>query len=409
MSRRPLSAFSLILALNSLPAADWPQFLGPHRDGSAAASENAITGTQEAERVWKKDLGTGFAGPVVAGGKVFICHRVGDEIVTEALAAATGQPAWRHAYATDYRDSFGFDNGPRAVPAVVDGKVFTHGPEGRVEALDAADGKLLWTFDSVVELGSPQGFFGRACSPLVADGKVLLNVGGRDGAGIIALDAKTGKLLWKATKHEAGYAAGVLVPGAAGVAAFFTRNGISLVSVTDGEVWADERFRAEMDASVNAATPLACGPGRLFFSSSYDVGAGVWEWNAKEKHLTHLWNKTGALDCHYSTPVYHDGHVYGFHGRQETGAVLRCISAADGSVKWEAPDAVPGGTLLRVRDKLLIVTERGELWVLPATHEKFDLLSTTQILGLRHRSHAAYANGILYARDSEKMTAVRVK
>lgn len=398
-----------LLLSSSLFAADWPQFLGPQRDGSAAASEAAISGTQEAERVWKKDLGSGFAGPVVAGGKVFICHRVGDEIVTEALAAATGETVWRHAYTTDYRDSFGFDNGPRAVPAVVDGKVFTHGPEGRVEALNAADGSLLWSFDTVAEVGAPQGFFGRACSPLVADGKVLLNVGGEDGAGIIALDAASGKLMWKATKHEAGYAAGVLVPGDASVAAFFTRNGISLVGVASGEVLADERFRAEMDASVNAATPLACGTGRLFFSASYDVGAGIWEWSTKEKRLTNVWNKTEALDCHYSTPVYHDGHLYGFHGRQESGAALRCISAADGTMKWEAPDAVPGGTLIRLQDKLLIVTERGELWIVKAAADKFELLSSTQILGLRHRSHAAYADGVLYARDSEKMTAVRVR
>ena len=78
-------------------------------------------------------------------------------------------------------------------------------------------------------------------------------------------------------------------------------------------------------------------------------------------------------------------------------------------MKWEAPDAVPGGTLIRVQDKLLIVTERGELWIVKATPEKFDLLSTTQILGLRHRSHAAYADGILYARDSDKMNAMRVR
>jgi outer membrane protein assembly factor BamB len=398
-----------LLLSTSLFASDWPQFLGPNRDGSAAESEKAIVGTQEAERVWKKDLGSGFAGPVVADGKVFICHRLGDEIITEALAPSSGETIWRHAYTTDYRDTFGFDNGPRAVPAVVDGKVFTHGPEGRVEALDAADGKLVWSFDTVTEVGSPQGFFGRACSPLVADGKVLLNVGGRDGAGIIALDAKTGKLVWKATKHEAGYAAGVLVPGDASVAAFFTRNGLSLVTIASGEVLADEPFRAEMDASVNAATPLACGPGRLFFSASYDVGGGVWEWKAAEKRFTNVWNRTEALDCHYSTPVWHADHLYGFHGRQESGSKLRCISSTDGGVKWEAPDTVPGGTLIRVQDRLLIVTERGELWIAKASSEKFDLLSTTQILGLRHRSHAAYADGVLYARDSEKMTAVKVR
>jgi len=396
------------LSLSSL-AADWPQFLGLNHDGSAAASEKPVEGREEAVTLWKKDLGSGFAGPVIVSGQVIVFHRQGDEMVTEALKAADGQTVWKHSYATDYRDSFGFDNGPRAVPAVVDGVIFTHGPEGRVQAVKLSDGLLVWSFDTVKEVGSPQGFFGRACSPLVTDGKVLLNVGGVGGAGIIALDAKDGRLLWKTTAHEAGYASSVMMPGDASVAAFFTRNGISVVQAADGKVLADEPFRAEMDASVNAATPLACGDGRLFFSACYDVGGGIWQWDKAKMVLTNVWNKGEALDCHYSTPVWHDGHLYGFHGRQESGAVLRCVSGKNGTVKWAAPMSVPGGTLIRVHDKLLVVTERGELWVVKADPAQFDLLSTTQIMGLRHRSHAAFVDGVLYARDSDKLVAVKVK
>ena len=397
---------SMTVAAN---AADWPQFLGPQRDGSAAATEKAISGESEAETLWKRDLGSGFAGPVVVDGRVIVFHRVDDEIVTESLQTTDGSVTWKHSYTTDYVDGFGFDNGPRAVPAVADGQVFTHGPEGRVEALDLANGELKWSFDTAAELGSPQGYFGRACSPLVVDSKVLLNVGGRDGAGIIALDAKSGKMLWKATDHEAGYAAGVSMPGDPSVAAFFTRNGISLVRVSDGKVLADEKFRARIDASVNAATPLACGDGKLFFSAAYDVGGTVWQWNKAAQTFTNLWHKNDALDSHYSTPVWHDGYFYGFHGRQETGSVLRCVSSEDGSVKWEGSERLPGGTLIRVHDKLIVVTESGELWVAKATPEKLDILSRTQILGSRHRSHAAFADGVLFARDGGKMVAVRVR
>lgn len=405
---KPLLMLFACLSLFS-HAADWPQFLGPNRDGSVAASEKPVDGRDEAVTLWKRDLGSGFAGPVIVNGQVIVFHRQVDEMVTEVLKAADGETVWKHSYATDYRDSFGFDNGPRAVPAVADGVIFTHGPEGRVQALKLADGSLVWSFDTVKEVGSPQGFFGRACSPLVTDGKVLLNVGGDGGAGIIALDTKDGHLLWKATPHEAGYASGVMMPGDASVTAFFTRNGISVLQAADGKVLADEPFRAQMEASVNAATPLACGEGRLFFSACYDVGAGIWQWDKSKKVLTNVWNKGEALDCHYSTPVWHDGHLYGFHGRQESGAVLRCVSGTDGTVKWEAPMSVPGGTLIRVHDKLLVVTERGELWVVKADPAKFDLMSTTQIMGLRHRSHAAFADGVLVARDSDKMVAVKVK
>lgn len=401
----------VLLLLGPAHGGDWPQFLGPARD-STAADEAPFVGTNEPEVMWQHKLGSGHAGAVVAQGKVLICHRVGNEIVTEALDAHAGKPLWKHTYATDYRDSFGFDNGPRAVPCIAGGKVITHGPEGRVQALDFETGALLWSHDTAAEFESPQGYFGRACSPMVAAGKVLLNIGGKNekgGAGIIALDLQSGKLAWQATDDEAGYASPILIPQDPEVAAFFTRRGIVLTQASDGKVLADELFRARIDASVNAATPVDCGEGRLFFSAAYDVGAGLWQWDKAARSLTNLWKKADILDCHYTTPVYHKGHVYGLHGRQENGMTLRCVSVVDGKVIWEAPDSIPGGTLVRVGEKMLMHTEDGELWIFQAAADKFDLLSRSQITRAGHRSHAAFSNGLLYARDAEKMVVLKVK
>jgi len=401
----------LLCAAASLQAGDWPQFLGPQRN-CTASDEAAISGSTEPEIVWKRMLGSGHAGAVVSAGRVIMTHRVGGEIVTEALTADEGKPIWKHAYPTTYRDSFGFDNGPRAVPCISAGKVITHGPEGMVQALDFETGKELWSYDTVAELESPQGYFGRACSPLVTDGKLLLNVGGKNskgGAGIIALDLATGKLVWQATEDEASYSSPVLIPGSEDVGAFFTRRGVLLTQTSDGKVLADDFFRAQIDASVNAAAPVPCGEGRLFFSAAYDVGAGLWRWNKAERKLTNLWKKADALDCHYTTPVYHAGHVYGLHGRQESGMTLRCIDVTDGHVTWEATDRVPGGTLILVGDKFLMHTEAGELWIFSADAKKFNLLQRAQITRAGHRSHGAFSNGLLYARDAEKLVVVKVK
>lgn len=404
-----LLSFGLWLEVSS--AADWPQFLGPHHNGQVDSSEPALKDTFAAEpkQLWERSIGSGFAGPVVVGNKVILFHREGSDMTTEAVDAQTGAPIWRSTYVTDYVDSFGFDNGPRAVLAVASGKVFTHGPEGRVTAMDLETGKEVWAYDTASAVGSVQGFFGRAASPLVMKGQVIVAAGGlRDDqpAGLIALEAHTGKLTWNNVEDEAGYASPVPLDDDHILA--WMRNRLWLVQAKDGHVVESLPLRASMDASVNAATPIGCGDGRWFISAGYGVGAHLFKITPTSMPVfNELWEKQRAMDCHYSTPVYREGHLYGFDGRQETGQTLRCVEVATGKVCWESP-GIPGGTLILAGDKLLVLTEQGELWIVKASPDKFDQLAAWQILRSSHRSHAAFANGIFYARDTEKVIAIRL-
>jgi outer membrane protein assembly factor BamB len=398
----------LLLIHGSAAAADWPQFLGPQRNGVADKYESSLPDSfpSDLTPLWKKSVGSGFAGPVVVGGQVIIFHRESSDMTTESLDAKTGQPTWRTVYTTDYIDSFGFDNGPRAVPAVADARVFTYGPEGRATAMDLKTGKELWSYDAAAALGSEQGFFGRAPSPLVMGENVIFAPGGTlEGkpAGLIALDCETGKLAWNSADDEAGCASPILVKG--GLLSWM-RNQLWLLDPT-GKVLASQPLRSSMDASVNAATPMDCGAARYLISAGYGVGAHLL--HIADGKIETLWKKEDTLDCHYATPIRVGDHLYGFHGRQERGMNLRCVEIATGKVAWEDPDSVPGGTLIAVGDKLLVVTERGELWIVRATPEKFTQLAAIQILRAGHRSHAAYSDGILYARDSEHLVAVKLR
>jgi outer membrane protein assembly factor BamB len=412
------AAIALALLACAAAASDWPQFLGPNRDGAADESEAAIAKSFPSSGpkiLWRAKLGTGFAGPAVADGKVIAFHRVGDEARVQALDATSGKELWAFSYATDYVDSFGFDNGPRATPTVVENKVIVHGADGVVHALNLKTGEKLWRYDTVKELKSPQGFFGRACAPLAVGKKVIITAGGgnaKGDAGVVALRLEDGKLAWQSVGDEASYSSPI-VRGSMVVC--WLRNNLVVCDRETGFVEFSHRLRSDMDASVNAATPIWCGENALFTTAGYGVGGSLWKLtmtsepkNNPTVELKQAWSGEGALDCHYSTPVFFKGHLFGFHGRQEQGQTLRCISAADGKSIWESP-RVRGGTLLRVKGTLAVVTEAGELWLVEASPEKFNQFATAQILQAGHRSFPAFANGVLYARDGRELVAVELK
>ena len=152
--------------------------------------------------MWRRDVGAGFSGPVVADGRVILFHRILNREIVEAFDSQTGDSIWQYAYPTDYRDDFGFDEGPRAVPVIANGAVYTFGAQGQLHAIDFETGARLWSVDTMEQFDVPKGFFGQGGSPLVEDGRVIANVGGRV-AGIVAFDQDSGEVLWTATDHGA--------------------------------------------------------------------------------------------------------------------------------------------------------------------------------------------------------------
>lgn len=400
MIRRSLLA--LWLTTTALTAADWPQLLGPTRDGvvEAPAGKKLVL----PQPVWDRPLGTGFAGPVVANGKVIIAHRLGDDLVVEAVDASSGILFWSFKRPTNYVDSFGFDNGPRGVPAIAEGRIFIHGADGVLGALDLETGKALWQVDTVKDYKSPQGFFGRACSPLVLDRKVIITPGGlRNGkpAGVVAFDVASGQPVWQSVADEAGYASPMAI-GSDQVLCWL-RNEIWLLDSATGKVTAQHHLRADTEASVNASQPMLLSGNRIMFSAGYDVGLHVLQLPTLEP----LWTKEGLLDCHYGTPVIEGDTAFGFDGRQERGQTLRCIDLATKTKRWQSTP-VPGGTLIRVGSHLLAVTEQGELWVIPTAATAFEPLHQVQILRSGHRAHLAFSDGLLFARDGQQLVAIKV-
>jgi outer membrane protein assembly factor BamB len=385
-----------LLALPSLAlfAADWPQLLGPERNGVAPGPVSL----KAAKLAWKKDVGAGFSGPVVAGGKLILHQRNGDLETVDCMNAATGQRIWKYDYRTEYRDDFGFDEGPRGTPAIAEGRVYTFGAEGALHAFDLNTGNRLWRVDTHSRFKVQQQFFGDASSPLVGDA-VYLNVGGS--GGVAAFDKKTGDHLWSATTDEAGYSSPVFATiGNQRVILSFTRAGLVGID-TAGKILFKFSWRSRSHASVNAALPVVAG-NLVFLSASYNTGATVLELGGAQPKQ--LWSSDEALSNHYATSVLKDGFLYGFHGRQEFGQSLRCIEMKTGKVRWNV-DGFGAGTVTLAGDRLLVLRENGEAIVAPATPEAFRPESKAELLPAVVRSYPALADGRLFLRNEKTLAA----
>jgi outer membrane protein assembly factor BamB len=406
---RRFIVMALVLAVGvvtHVAAIDWPQFLGPDRNGTYTGPPLSETwGPSGPKVVWRKQVGQGFAGPAVVQNRVLLFHRVGSEEVLESLDARTGNSMWRYAYPTTYRDDFGFDEGPRAVPVVADGIVYTFGAQGQLHAVDLAKGTRVWSEDTMKKFNVPKGFFGAGGSPLVEGGRVIANVGG-DKAGVVAFEAKTGKVLWAVTDDDASYSSGVAATiGGRRSAIFLTRDNLLGLDPATGMIQFQRRWRSRNNSSVNAATPLVIGD-LIFASSEYGPGAGVMR--VEGSKLVDLWNNDESLSNHYATSVYHDGYLYGYHGRQEFGPSFRAVELKTGAVKWSL-DQFRAGSVLLAGDRLLVIREAGEMILAPAWPQAFKPIARAQILNGVLRPYAAVADGFLYLRNENTLLCLDLR
>ncbi len=397
---------SLCAASSGAFGQDWPQFRGPDRDGvfSGRATIEPFPSAGPA-LVWDRPIGAGFSAPVAAQGSVVVFHRQGGQEVVEALRAESGESLWDFTYPTAYRDDFGFDNGPRATPVLADGRVFTFGAQGWLHCLDFETGRKLWGVDTHREFGVRKGFFGAASTPLVLGSRVLANIGGAGGAGIVAFDASTGRVVWRATDHEASYASPVAgrFDGRT-LAVFFTREGLVALDPVNGAVLYTRRWRARSHASVNASTPIVMGD-IVFLSASY--GAGAIAMRLCNRKIEELWSGEDVIDNHYSSCVRSGGTLFGFHGRQEHGQSFRAADLPSGKVLW-SHERIRAGSVTRVGDRLLLLLESGELLLAAASRDKFEVLARAQILARETRAFPALARGLFFARDQDTLACLRL-
>ncbi|HEX5105833.1 MAG TPA: PQQ-binding-like beta-propeller repeat protein [Pirellulaceae bacterium] len=412
LSRLALSAavvFAITASTCGHPLAEWPQFLGPSRNGNSAdmglLEKWPAGGPKE---LWRVAGGIGMSGLAIKDGKLLtLVQRDGQQWVV-AHDAKTGAAQWQTPVASEYENQMG--NGPRATPAIAGDRAFVFTGEGILAAVALADGRLLWSHNVLKELKGKEADYGMASSPLVV-GDAVIVIAGAPNATIAAYNVQSGKLAWIAGDDPAGYSSPALLKlgGKEQIVAYTGAAAIGL-SPQGALLW---RYPYETDFNCNIATPLAVD-GKVFLSSGENHGSVLLslESDGEEFAAAEIWASQGpqsVLRNEWQTSILRDGHLYGFDNVGSAGPVthLTCIEAATGKRVWQQT-RFGKGNLIAADGKLFISTMKGELVVVRATPDKYDELGRATVIGST-RQAPSLAGGLLYLRDDKEIVCLDVR
>jgi outer membrane protein assembly factor BamB len=403
---RLLATVSLTCCLSlTLSAADWPQFLGPQRDGTTR--EVVAPWKSGLKPAWKQPVGEAHSSPVVAGGMVYAFYQPKGKNA-DALAAfdaQTGELKWEHSYdRAEFKPLFG--NGPRSTPLVSGGKVFTLGGTGILACWDAKTGQLDWKVDTLKQFKAPNLFFGISTSPvLLNDNQVAVMVGGK-GAGVVAFEARTGKPVWQATDDPASYASPVVVNNQ-----LITLTGANLLglSLTGEPLWAFP-FKDKLNES--STTPVVVGD--QVIGSSVTAGTVCLKLTQADGKFVpqQVWENK-KLTCYFSTPVVVGDYLYMVNGAAtltNPSITLRCVELKTGKVAWEKPNVGRyHAALIRCgpenQQRLLMLDDNGLLTLFEADPSGYKELARSRVCG-QTWAHPALVDGKVYLRDEKELICV---
>lgn len=391
-----LLLLSLVCSTTTL-AGDWPQLLGPQRNGHALGESLATQWSAEGpKKVWSVDLGSGFSGPAVVGNQVVMFHRVDAKERIESFDVRNGKSNWSVAFEATYRGSINPDSGPRCVPLIHAGRVYVFGAAGDLHCVELKSGAKQWSRSLYEDVDGDEGYFGAGSTPIIIGDQLLVNAGGRN-AGIVAISLKTGKTIWQATREGASYSSPTLATlDGQDYAVFVTRLNAVGLDPQNGDVRFSFPF-GRRGPTVNAATPLVFD-NYLFISSSYGIGASLSDLRTPEPKP--IWANDTSMSSQYCTAVFQGGYLYGTHGREDgQAAELRCIEAKSGKIQWSEQGFGVAHTILA--DKLmLLLNVEGQLSLVKAQPTSYAKLAEATISQGVTRAIPALSNGKLFLRNN---------
>ena len=367
----------------------WPGFRGSDRDGVVRGVRIATDWSQSPPvELWRRPIGPGWSSFAVRGDLLYTQEQRGDDEVVACYSATTGEPVWRHAAAARFWESQA-GAGPRATPTVHDGRVYALGATGILNALDAADGGVVWSRNVASDAGTEVPNWGFASSPLVVDDLVVVDAGK-----LVAYDLVSGEPRWFGPANAITYSSPHLATLDGVTQVLLLRSGgATSVSPADGSLLWEHSW-----PGFTVAQPALTRDGDILIGANeygtrrIAVTHGPGGWTAEER-----WTSNG-LKPYFNDFVVHDGHAFGFDGR-----ILASIDLDTGERTWKGGRYGSGQLLLLAdQDMLLVVSERGELALVEATPGRFTELARFPAIEGKTWNHPVLVENLLLVRNGAR-------
>jgi outer membrane protein assembly factor BamB len=401
-----LSLSGTLMTLVPVQAQDWPQWRGPHRDGTIAAIALPDPWPQRLREAYRVEVGEGHAAPIVVGDRIYLFAREKDHEVIRCLEAGSGKELWKHAYPAPYKmdpAALGHGPGPKATPTFADGKLYTQGMSSQLYCLDAGTGKVLWHQDLLRKYDTPGPQFGTSTSLLVEGDEVWTFTGGRKQGAVIAFDRTTGREKWQTPCDGPAYCSPVAVE-LAGVRQVLTFSRAEFLSLSprDGKVlW---RIPYTTAYEQNIVTPMVFRD--LVILSGYAKPTQAYRVSREGDRFTvkEAW-KNDKLRMYMSSPVLDGDHLF---GHDQSGQMV-CLDAATGKTLWAKGNLGDYVSLILAGKQLLCLDDQAELTVLAASPAAYMELARLRVSDSPTWAHLALTPGRLYVKDKTRLIVYEMK
>jgi len=414
-----LVIFILMFCNLSLFAQDWPDWRGTNRDG--VWNETGVVEKFDQQQIphkWSVQIGSGYSGPTVASGKVYVTDLLDNPMSTEGVLCfdeKTGKKIWEHRYECTY-DGVGYPAGPRASVVINEGKAYSLGTMGDLFCFNAENGEIIWQQDLNDEYQIKMPIWGIAAAPLIYGDKIILQIGGSENACMVALDKNTGKEIWRNLDDGATYSAPIIVEkNGTEVLIVWTEQNLNGMNPENGNIYWQVPWKIRMAMAIS--TPVLYedyifvsaffnGSLLVHLGDDYTTAKQVWQRSGRNERMT------DALHCVNSTPIIIDDFIYGVDSYGE----LRCLELKTGDRVWEDLTAVDKDRwanihLVKNGDKVWMFNELGELLITELSPEGLTILSRAKLIKPTTEqlprgvtwTHPAFANKHVFIRNDNKL------